>query len=561
MGIFFSYIKKLIIPLGGIYMNWKKVLSTSVAFAACSLALGACGSKNSGQASSQQTLRWSEPSELQTLDLSKVVDTVSSDMISNSTEGLYRLGKNSKIEPGLATKTQVSDNGLKYTFTLRKNSKWSNGEPVTAKDFVYSWRRTVDPKTASEYAYLFDGIKNAADVTAGKKATSELGVKAVNNYTLVVTLDKKLPYFKLLMGFTPFFPQNQKAVEKFGSKYGTSAKYMVYNGPYKMTGWTGSNLKWKLVKNNGYWDKRNVKLNDISFQVTKSPTTSYNLYQDNKLDETYLNAEQAKQLSNNKEYVSLNQSRTNYLEFNQTKKEFQNKKIREAISYAINRQQLVNKVLGNGSLVSKSVVSKGLANYNDQDFTKDAATTAGTSYNKTKAQKLWKEGLKELGLKKLSFSLLGDDDDANKDVSTYLQSQLETNLPGAEVSVLSLPKKTRITRSASGQFDVVVSGWGADFSDPISFLDLFTKGNSYNNGKWDSSEYDKLITASKTTDVNNTGKRWNDLVKASKLLNKEQGVAPLYQLSQAQMLKSKVKGVIYNTAGVAFNFKEAYIEK
>lgn len=542
-------------------MNWKKVLSTSVVFTACSLALGACGSKKTSQAATNQTLRWSEPSELQTLDVSKVVDTVSSDMIANSTEGLYRLGKDSKVEPGLATKTQVSDNGLKYTFDLRKNSKWSNGDPVTAADFVYSWRRTVAPKTASEYAYIFEGIKNAADVTAGKKPVSALGVKAVGKYKLVVTLDKELPYFKLLMGFTPFFPQNQKAVEKFGSKYGTSAKYMVYNGPYKMTEWTGSNLKWKLVKNKNYWDKKNVKLADVSFQVAKSPTTSYNLYQDDKLDETYLNAEQAKQLSNNKEFVSLKQSRSNYLEFNQTKKEFQNKKIREAISYAIDRQQLVNKVLGNGSLVSKSVVSKGLSSHKGQDFTAAASTTTGANYNKAKAQKLWKEGLEELGVKKLSFSLLGDDDDANKDVATYLQSQLETNLPGADVSVLNLPKKTRITRSTDGQFDVVVSGWGADFSDPISFLDLFTKNNPYNNGKWENPEYDKLLTASKTTDVNKSDKRWNDLVTASKLLNKEQGVAPLYQLAQAQMLKSKVKGVIYNTAGVAFNFKEAYIEK
>ncbi|MCC7666798.1 peptide ABC transporter substrate-binding protein [Liquorilactobacillus satsumensis] len=541
-------------------MNWKKFLSASLVVTASGLLLASCGSaKSSAQTASKQVLRWSEPSEMQTLDPSKVVDTVSSDMISNSNEGLYRLGKNSKVQPGIATKVKVSDNGLKYTFTLRKNSKWSNGDPVTAADFVYSWRRTVAPKTASEYAYIFEGIKNAAAITAGQKPVSDLGVQAVGKYQLVVTLERNIPYFKLLMGFTPFFPQNQRAVEKYGSKYGTAAKYMVYNGPYKMTGWSGSNLKWNLVKNNQYWDKKHVKLTDISFQVTKSPTTSYNLYQDNKLDETYLNAEQAKQLNTNKEYVSLKQARTTYLEFNQTKKEFQNKKIREALSYAVNRQQLVNKVLGNGSLPAKSIVSKDLALHNGKDFADTAATTAGVTYNKEKAQKLWKEGLQELGVKSLSFSLLGDDDDVSKSVSTYLQSQLETNLPGAQVSVLNLPKKTRITRSTTGQFDVVISGWAADFSDPISFLDLFTKDNSYNFGKWSNAQYDKLVTASKTTDVNHDTQRWNDLVQAAKLLSTEQGVAPLYQVAQAQMLKSKVKGVVYNTAGVAFNFKNAYV--
>ncbi|WP_281164405.1 peptide ABC transporter substrate-binding protein [Liquorilactobacillus sicerae] len=540
-------------------MKFKQVAALSAAALVSLAFLSACGSKKAN--STKQVLHWSEPTELQTLDVSKVVDTVSSDSISNSTEGLYRLGKDSKVQPGLATKTQVSDHGLKYTFTLRKNSKWSNGDPATAKDFVYSWQRTVNPKTASEYAYLFDGIKNATAITAGKKPVSTLGIKAIGKYKLTVTLDKKIPYFKLLMGFTVFFPQDQKAVKQFGSKYGTAAKYMVYNGPYKVVGWNGSNLSWKLVKNNNYWDHKAVKLSKITFQVTKSNSTAYNLYQNKKLDEVYLDAEQAKQLKNNKDYVSLKQSRTNYLEFNQTQKLFKNKKIRQAISYAVNRQQLVTKVLGNGSVASKSIVSTGLAKYHGKDFATAAATTAGVSYNQQKAKQLWKAGLKELGLKKASFTLMGDDDDVSKAVTTYLQSQLETHLPGLKVNVENLPKKTRITRASNGQFDVVLSGWAADFSDPISFLDLFTKNNSYNDGKWDNSTYDQLVTASKTTDVNNQGKRWNDLVQASKILSKDQGVAPLYQLSQAQLLRSDVKGVIYNTAGVQFNFKNAYIAK
>ncbi|MFT8726867.1 MAG: peptide ABC transporter substrate-binding protein [Liquorilactobacillus ghanensis] len=540
-------------------MGLKKGMLAAV-IAVSTVALAACGSKGSQQDSSQ-VLHWSEPTELQTLDLSKVVDTVSSDTISNSTEGLYRLGKDSKIEPGLATKTQVSNQGLKYTFTLRKNSKWSNGDPVTAQNFVYSWRRTVNPKTASQYAYLFSGIKNADAVANGKKPVTTLGVKAANKYKLVVTLDKNVPYFKLLMGFTVFFPQDQKAVEQYGSKYGTAAKYMVYNGPYKVAGWNGSNLNWHLVKNKDYWDQKAVKLQKITFQVAKSTTTSYNLYQNKKLDETYLDAEQAKQLSNNKDYVSLKQSRTNYLEFNQTNKEFQNKKIRQALSYAVDRQQLVKKVLGNGSLPAKGIVSQDLASYQGKDFATAAATTTGVTYNKSQAQKLWREGLRELGVKKLSFTLMGDDDDMSKAVTDYLQSQFETNLPGAKVAVENLPKKTRITRAAAGQFDVVLAGWAADFSDPISFLDLFTKNNAYNDGKWDNPTYDRLINVSKTTDVNNQNKRWQDLVAASKLLSQEQGVAPLYQLSQAQLLRSDVKGVVYNTAGIAFNFKHAYIAK
>ncbi|WP_169790352.1 peptide ABC transporter substrate-binding protein [Liquorilactobacillus oeni] len=541
-----------------------KKLGVGIVTAACTLALVACGKSSAGTNGSladKQVVNWSEPSELPTMDISTATDTISFDMLNNTGEGLYRLGKNSKIEPGIAKATKVSSDGLTYTFTLRKDAKWSNGEKLTAKDFVYSWQRTVKPSTGSQYAYLFSGIKNADAITAGKKSADTLGIKADGNYKLVVTLDKKIPYFKLLMGFPSFFPQNKSVVDKYGSKYGTASKYMVYSGPFEMTGWTGSNLSWSLKKNNDYWDKKNVKLSQMNFKVNKSTTTGYNLYQSNKLDETLLGSEQAKQLSNSKEFTSRNEARTNYLEFNQTQKVFQNIKIRQAISLAINRKQLVKKVLGDGSIVSTGIVSKNLASYDGKDFADSAATTYGVNSDKAEAKKLWQQGLKELGTDKVSFTLLADDTDTAKDVSEYLQSQIEENLPGAQVTVSNVPFKTRLSKSENGDFDVVLSGWGADFSDPISFLDLFTSDNSYNNGKWKNAQYDKLIAASKSTDAGSTSKRWSDLVAASKLISKDQGVAPLYQLSQATLVKSKVKGVIFNSAGVNYNFKDTYVAK
>ena len=548
-------------------MNWKKTLTAGVAVASAAMALTACGSSDSSKSNGnskladKQVLNWNEASELATMDPSKVMDTIGGDMLNNTMEGLYRLGKDSKVEPGIATKTTVSKDNLTYTFTLRKNAKWSNGDPVTAKDFVYSWQRTVDPKTAAAYSYLFSGIKNADDIVAGKKAPSTLGVKAVGKYKLVVNLEKQLPYFKLLMGFVVFAPQNQKAVEQYGSKYGTAAKYMCYDGPFKMTEWTGTNLKWKLVKNDNYWDKKNVKLSEINFSVNKSTTTSYNLYQSKKLDETILSPEQAKQLSNNADYSVLKQARTSYLEFNQTEKKFQNKKIRQAISYAIDRKQLAEKVLGSGTLPCKGAVSQGLAKRDGKDFTDAAKTSVGVQFDKAKAKKLLKEGLKEIGEDNLSFALLGDDTDNSKKITEFLQSQIEENLPGTKVSVQNIPFKTRITRSQKGQFEVVVSSWGADFSDPISFLDLYTTDNSYNFGKWKNAEYDKWIAKSKTTDAGNVSARWDDMVKASKIINEDQGIAPLFQLNQPQLVRSNVKGVIQNTAGSVNNWKNVYITK
>lgn len=541
-------------------MKFKKVIATGASLVALGLALTACGSNSSKSGlADKQVLNWSYASELPSMDLSTATDTISFDQLNSTMEGIYRIGKNSKVEPGLATKTEVSKDGLTYTFTLRKNDKWSNGDPVTAQDFVYSWRRTVDPKTGSQYAYLFDGIANANDIIAGKKAVDTLGIKAKGKYKLVVTLEKKLPYFKLLMGFPVFFPQNQNVVEKYGKKYGTAAKYLVYNGPFKMEGWSGSNLSWKLVKNKNYWDKKDVKLSQINFSVNKSTTTSYNLYQSKKLDYTPLSTEQAKQLKGKDGYQVLKEARTNYLEFNETNKVFANKKIRQALSYAVNRQVLADKVLGAGTLPSLGIVSRDLAFNKGKDFAVAAKTTAGVTYNKAKAQKLLKEGLAEVGQSKLSFTLLGDDTDVSKQVTESLQSQIQQTLPDVDVSVSNVPFKTRLQRSEDGDFDVVVSAWGADFADPISFLDLFTSDNSYNNGKWKNAEYDKLITASKTTDAGNVDKRWDDMVKASKILSEDQGVAPLYQLNVAYMLNPSVKGVIQNTAGVTWSFKDAYI--
>ena len=541
-------------------MKLKKLLVAGTILACSSLTVNLLIPASASAASSKKALNWSIPSELSTIDPSKVTDTYGGDMVSNTLEGLYRLGKNSKIESGMAKKTTVSDDGLTYTFTLRSNNKWSNGDPVTAQDFVYSWQRTVNPKTASSYAYLFDGIKNANDIMAGTKAPETLGVKAQGKYKLVVTLEKQIPYFKLLMGFDVFFPQNQKAVEKYGDKYGTAAKYMVYNGPFKMVGWDGSNLKWKLVKNNSYWDKKNVKLKQINFQVTKSTTNSYNLYQANKLDQTNLSAEQARQLKNQSGYTVLKQARTNYLEFNQTMPIFQNQKIRQAISYAINRKPLANTVIGGGSTPAKSVVSSGLASRDGVDFVNAAKTSVGTTYNKKKAQQLLQEGLKEIGKDSLSFTLLGDDTDASKKITEYLQSQIEANLPGTKVTVENVPFKTRVTRSQNTDFEVVVSSWQADFSDPISFLDMFTSNNSYNFGKWKNADYDKLITASKTTDATDPAKRWDDLVAASKLLNEDQGVVPLVQINTPQMIRPDVKGLIQNTAGITNNWKNVYFK-
>ena len=537
-------------------MKFTKLFAAGATVLIAGSTLAACGSNsNSSSSSAKKTINWMDSAEIPTMDISKATDVTSFNQLGNVEEGLYRLGKNSKVENALATDTKVSKNGKTWTFTLR-NSKWSNGDKLTAKDFVYSWRRTVNPKTASQYAYLFEGIHNATQISAGKAPVNSLGVKAEGDNKLVVTLDKRIPYFKLLMGFPLFFPQNQKVVEANGSKYGTSSKTTAFNGPFVQKGWTGSNLSWKLVKNKNYWDKKNVKLDAINYSVQKTPSTAYNLYQSNKLDATILDSQQTKNLKHQKGYTLRDTAATFYLQFNQKKKIFQNADLRRAISMSINRKAL-GSALGGANTPATSLTSKGVVNHDGKDWSEVVGDKKNAAYNPTEAKKLYKKALKELGVKNVSFTILSDDTDSGQKTTETLQSQLEENLKGMKVSVANVPFKTRLNRSTNGNFDVVVSGWSADFADPISFVDLFTSKNAQNNGKWSNSQYDKLIADSKTTA--DTTKRWDDLEKAEKILLSDEGIAPLYYKTEAWLVRPDIKGIVYNGAGLNYNFKNTYV--
>ncbi len=482
--------------------------------------------------------------------------------MNNVDEGLVRLGKNSKVEPGISKNYTVSKDGKQYTFNLRHDAKWSNGDKVTAHDFVYSWQRTLDPKTASQYGYLFSGIKNADKIQAKKAKVSSLGIKADGDYKLVVTLEQRIPYFKLLMGFPVFFPQNQKVVEKYGSKYATTAKTQVYNGPFALKNWNGTNTTFDLVKNSDYWDKKSVKLDKINFQVIKDQSTGFNMYQDKKLDMTGLSASQAKQMVNNKDLVSRPQSSAFYLALNQKMKVFQNKKIRQAISMAIDRNMMVKKVVGGGAIANTKFVSEGLAKspINGNDFTKDVTAPDTMSYNPTEAKKLFKEGLKEVGKSSLSFTIMGGDTYDSKQLGEYLQSTLEKNLPGLKVSLTNIPARVVLSRQTDHQFQATVADWFADFSDPITFLNILQSDNPSNNSVWKNKSYDELIKKSNTTDSSDPDKRWDDMVKAQNIALKEQAIVPLFQSSEQWLINPKVKGIVYNSAGPNYNYKEAYIK-
>ncbi|KRN35660.1 lipoprotein precursor, peptide binding protein OppA-like protein [Lactiplantibacillus plantarum] len=532
--------------------------------------LAACGkhisqSSGNGKYASSQVLNLSYPSSLDSIDISNMSGYGST---GNIFESLYRLGKNGSITPGLAKSTKVSKDGKTYTFTIR-NAKWSDGSKITAQDFVYSWKRTVTPATKSQYAYLFSGVKNADEIVAGKKSPSTLGVKAQGEHTFIVTLDKPITYFKKLMTYPLFGPISEKAVKKWGNKYATKAQYMLYSGPFKLTGWTGTNNSWQFVKNNQYWDKKAVHLQKINYTVNESTTTTLNLFQEKKLDLTQLASEQVKNMKSSSDYTTYPYSITAFLVYNfqdsnaTIKKALNNAKIRQAISLSINRKTLVKNVIGDASTVSKTFVPQDLVKdaKTGKDFADESTVKNSTSYNKALAQKLWKQGLKETGIKKLSIQLLASNDEPNKPISQYLKSALEKNLDGLTVNLSNIPSKVASSRAQSGDFDLYLSGWGADFNDPISHLQIMTNNSGYNYGKYNSSTYNALVNKAQNQDANDTSARWQDMINAEKTIMKDQGITPLYQTVYSYLQNPKVKGIIHNTAGTQWNYKYAYIAK
>lgn len=542
-------------------MRLQSVFKLGTVSALAAVLLAACGNATSSSSQAKdQTLTWMESSSLSSMDNSLATDIISAETLNNTGQGLLQFGKNNKTFPAVAKSYTTSKDGKTYTFNLRK-SQWSNGDPVTAKDFVYGWQRTVNPKTASQYAYLYADVKNANAIMNGKKPVSTLGIKAVGNYKVVVNLTHAVSFFPTLVAQVSFFPQNQAVVQKYGKKYASNAQSNVYNGPFKLTTWNGTADNWTLTKNPKYWNAKTVKLQHLKFSAIKDPQTALSQYQSGKMDAIYLTGQQPRNFKGNKDYRSLTSSRAAYIEMNQRKDSLmKNTKARQALSLAVNRKEFTNKVLADGSTPATGIVTKKLAVRDGQDFATEATVSSATSYDLKQAKKLWREALKETGRTSYDMTLMADDTPVAKSTTEYLQSQW-TKLPGLKVTNQNIPYKTRLARSASGQFNVVVSLWGADFPDPITDLQLFTSNNSYNNGKWQSAAYDKLINAANNANANKPAARWQNMVDAQKVLLKDEGIIPLYQGGKPQLMKSKVKGVVYYSVGANWDFSKAYIAK
>ncbi len=550
------------------------VLAMSVALTACS---GSGGEKKSTTTSSgggeekkseikyaaKQVLNRTENQEIPTMDVSKSTDTLGSQILGNTMEGLYRLDKDNKPIPAAAESSTKSEDGKKYTFKLRKDAKWSNGDPVTAKDFVYAWQRLLDKNTAAEYAFIAYYIKNAEAINKGEKPLTDLGAKAVDDYTLEVELEKPVPYFLNLMAFPSYYPLNEKFVKEKGDKFGLEADTTLYNGPFVMASWKHEQ-GWQLKKNDKYWDNKAVKLEEINYSVVKEVATKVNLYDTGSIDFTLLSGEFVdKYKSNKEEYGEYSEASTFFLRLNQKRNgqdtPLKSKKLREAIALSIDKKGLANVILNNGSKATDQLVPKGLATGPDGKDYQDTFKN-GLKYDPKKGAAAWEAAKKELGKDQVTIELLSYDDGTAKKIADYFKDQIEKNLKGVTVNTKIQPFKQKLKLESAQDYEISFAGWSPDYSDPMTFIDMFESKSPYNQMSYSNPKYDEMVKKAGNELMSDPKKRWETLGKAEKLLLEEDaGMVPLYQTGRAYVMKPNVKGIVKHNISPEYSFKWAYV--
>lgn len=539
--------------------TWKRLGLGAVTLATVTL-LAACGNK---QASDDKTLHLAIPTEISSLDISKQTDTYSSMVLGNSGSNLYRVNKEGELEPDLAEKVEISEDGLTYTATLRDGIKWSDGSDITAEDFVYSWQRILNPATASQYAGIAvdSNVVNAKEINEGTITDlNELGVKADGN-KVIFTLSAPSPQMKYLLSFTSFLPQKKEFVEKAGDKYGTTSEQQLYSGPYVATGWTGTNNEIKFEKNKYYWDAKNIKGEEVELQVVKKPETAVQLYKQGKLDAANISNTPSLYKANNKDknLVDVPEATTAYFEYNQTgsNKALANLKIRQALNYATNRETFVNTVVPTGSRAATGLAPYGLETVDGKDLSEMVAP--GYTYDPEKAKQLFEEGLKEIGESSATVTITSDADSPSaKTALDYIQGAWEKALPGLKVETKFVPFKQRLQDSNTQNFDIVLSLWGGDYPEGSTFYSLFTKDSAYNHGKFVNEAYDQAFETAVTTDVLDPVKAAEDYKVAEKALLDEANINPLYFRGSKTLQNPAVEGLYRGSTGLSLDFTHAY---
>ncbi len=538
--------------------------SADTAAAASTEAAAEAATEEASGTVSTEDLKVMLETPVESLDPQQATDGTSFEIIADYTDGLTQMDSDGQAVPAIAESWETSDDGLSWTFHLRNDAKWSNGDPVTAADFVFAWQRAVDPDVASEYAYMLSDIgqvKNAAEIIAGTMDKSELGVTAVDDYTLQVELNAPVSYFTSLMYFPTFYPVNEKFFETCADTFGTSPETTLSNGAFVLDSYEPAATAFHLTKNADYYDADRVQLAGLSYQVIQDSQTALMSFQNGELDMTLVNGDQVDQVEDDPAFQAVGAGYLWYVSPNIAGvEELQNDNIRKALTFAIDREAITTDVLKDGSKPTYTAVPMDFAAGPDgSDFSADQEKFADVcAYDVTKAQEYWTKGLEELGVDSLELEMVVDADDAPQKVATVLQEQWQTALPGLTITIKVEPKKQRVQDLQDGNYQLGLTRWGPDYADPMTYLGMWITDNSNNYGLWSNSEYDSIIDECTTGDLaTDAQKRWEKLYDAEQIVMDESVIFPLYTQCNAQMVSTKVSGVDFHPVALNRVYKDA----
>jgi oligopeptide transport system substrate-binding protein len=492
------------------------------------------------------------------MDSATTTDEVSFNILVNVIEGLYRLDENARPVPGQAESVDISEDGLTYTFTLRDGIKWSNGDPVTSQDYRYAWLKVLNPDTGSQYAYIISTfVEGAAEYNEGDGSAEEVAIAAPDDKTLEVKLVSPAPFWLGLTAFPTYLPQNQQFVEQQGEDYAQSADALIFNGPYTLTELNPTQGV-TLVKNDGYWDKDNVDIERAEGKIVKEVDTAVNLHESGELDITEISAEFVDEYRDSPDFQQATEFASFYLAFNEDVEIFQNANIRKAFQIGFNRADLAYKIYNDGSVPATGLVPDGIAGPGDQTF-REAQGPVAPEFDPEEARRLYEQGLQEIGGEAPTVELLSYDASTARDAATFFQSQFEENL-GAKIDVKIQPFDRKLELEANGEFQLSYQGWGADYNDPMTFLDLWESESPFNTGGYSNPDYDELISQAQTeTDA---ARRMELLQEAERLLVEEDaGVAPIFFEGTTRLIEPSIKDFVYQPYGGSLTLRLYRIQR
>lgn len=490
-------------------------------------------------------------SEPATIDPAKNSAADAATLINHAFEGLMKLDKDGKtIVEGQAAKYEVNDDQTVYTFTLRDDAKWSDDKAVTAEDFVYAWQRLVNPDTGADYNYMIDMVLNANDIMEGKKKPEELGIKAIDEKTVEVTLEKQTPYFLEVCAFPATFPVRKDIVEANGETWSTDPETYVGNGPYKLQSWEHQS-KMTYVQNEKYYGVEDLGPDTINFVLMEDQNTILSAFKNGEIlmgDD--LPSEEIDAMKDNGLVVE-SQLGTYYLSINTQKDVLNNEKVREALSLAIDRNYIVEKVAKGGQIPADTFVPTGLTDADGKTEFHENATkwydVNDYEGNVKKAKELLKEAGYENGKGLPSIELLCNP--GHEPIMEAVQNMWKENL-GVNSTISSQDWNVFIQTRKDGDFQVARDGWLADYNDPISFIDMWVTGGGNNNAHWSNAEYDKLVKEIKST--TDSAKRYELMHKAEDMLAKESPVVPLYYYTDLYLISDKLEGMYTSPLGYKY---------